>query len=375
MTRRGFPEAEYRDRLRRAQAAMAKAGIDALLLTTEVEFRYFAGFLTRFWQSPTRVWFLILPASGDPIAVIPTIGVPLMRRSWVTDIRSWVSPDQDDDGLHLVLDAVQEAAPGDAVVAVPDGPESRVGLPFDVLAKLRVIGDGGLTQRLRQIKSDGEIARIHHACQIAGRAFERVPEIAHAGVPLDEVFRRFQMLCLEEGADWVGYLAGGAGPDGYSDVISPATNAPLNAADILMLDTGVVYDGYFCDVDRNFALSQAHATARSAYDRLMEATAAGFAAAKPGTCVSDLYRAMDSMLKPGAGPGRLGHGLGMDLTEGMSIIPTDHTPLEPGMVICVESYLGRKSGGPGVKLEDQVLITETGYELLTTYPYEEVLLS
>jgi Xaa-Pro aminopeptidase len=131
-----------------------------------------------------------------------------------------------------------------------------------------------------------------------------------------------------------------------------------------MLDTGVVYDGYFCDFDRNFALSQAHATARSAYDRLMEATAAGFAAAKPGTCVSDLYRAMERMLKPGAGAGRLGHGLGMALTEGVSIIPTDHTPLEPGMVITLEPAVPVR-GDCLMVHEENIVITETGAEYLS----------
>ena len=72
--------------------------------------------------------------------------------------------------------------------------------------------DAGILRRLRAVKSEAEIARIRAICGIAGRAFARVPEIAGAGVPLDRVFRRFQMLGLEEGADWVPYLAGGAGP-------------------------------------------------------------------------------------------------------------------------------------------------------------------
>ena len=95
---RGFNEAEYRNRLARAQAMMAKAGLTCLLLSTEPEVRYFTGYLTRFWESPARPWFLVVPAVGDPIAVIPSIGVALMSRSWIKDIRSWRSPDLQDDG-------------------------------------------------------------------------------------------------------------------------------------------------------------------------------------------------------------------------------------------------------------------------------------
>ncbi len=71
---RGFERSEYEGRVARAQARMAQAGIEALLLTTEPEVRYFTGYLTRFWESPTRPWFLLVPASGAPIAVIPSIG-------------------------------------------------------------------------------------------------------------------------------------------------------------------------------------------------------------------------------------------------------------------------------------------------------------
>ena len=74
-----FAPAEYRDRTARAQALMARAGMDALFITTEAEFRYFTGFRTPFWQSPTRAWFLVIPARGDPVAVIPTIGEAGMR--------------------------------------------------------------------------------------------------------------------------------------------------------------------------------------------------------------------------------------------------------------------------------------------------------
>ena len=94
---RGFERSEYEGRVARAQARMAQAGIEALLLTTEPEVRYFTVYLTRFWESPTRPWFLIVPASGAPVAVIPTIGASLMARAGVRDIRTWSAPDLADE--------------------------------------------------------------------------------------------------------------------------------------------------------------------------------------------------------------------------------------------------------------------------------------
>ncbi|MGB1900947.1 MAG: aminopeptidase P family N-terminal domain-containing protein, partial [Candidatus Puniceispirillaceae bacterium] len=76
---RGFEVAEFTNRCAKAQLAMATDDIGALLLTSEADIRYFTGFMTQFWQSPTRPWFVLIPASGKPVAIIPSIGVPLMR--------------------------------------------------------------------------------------------------------------------------------------------------------------------------------------------------------------------------------------------------------------------------------------------------------
>ncbi len=369
---RGFTEAEHRARLAKAQAAMEEADLAALLLTTEPDIRYFSGFLTRFWESPTRPWHLVVPASGDPVAVIPTIGEPLMRTTWIADIRSWRSPDLADDGVGLLAEALREIAPESGRIGVPSGPETHLRMPLDSWRRLgaaiggRVLtGDAGVLRALRLIKSAAEIAKIRAACAVASRAFDRVPEIAHDGAPLETVFRRFQALCLEEGADWVGYLAGGAGPDGYRDVISPAEARPLAEGDVLMLDTGVVLDGYFSDFDRNYAVGAPSAAAEAAYARLLDASDAGLDAARPGATAAELFAVMDGVLGVGPTAGRLGHGLGARLTEPPSLIPEDHTPLAPGMVLTLEPGIETAPGRLLVH-EENIVIRETGAEYLST---------
>ncbi len=366
-----FEPAEYRARLAKAQALMAEAGLAALFLTTEPEIRYFTGFLTRFWESPTRPWFLVVPVQGDPVAVIPAIGAHLMGQSWISDIRTWAAPDYADDGVGLLAETLRELVPEGGRIGLPSGLESHLRMPLADWARLGgMIGgraftaDASILRHLRMVKSPAEVARIREACAIAGRAFARVPEIARAGLPLSEVFRRFQMLCLEEGADWVSYLAGGAGPDGYGDVISPATDAPLQTGDVLMLDTGVVHGGYFCDYDRNWAVGRASDVACDGHVRVIEATQAGFEAARPGATAADLFHAMNSVLGGGA-TGRLGHGLGMQLTEWPSLIPADHTVLEPGMVLTLEPGFGIAPGWSIVH-EENIVVTGTGAEWLSS---------
>lgn len=363
---RGFPDSEFAARTSAAQAHMAKHDLAAVLLTTETQIRYFTGYLTRFWESPSRPWFLVLPARGKPVAVIPSIGAALMGATWIDDIRTWSAPDLEDDGVSLLADTIAELCPGDGRIGIPDGHETHARMPLadlrrvtDRIAPRQICSDYGMTRLLRLIKSPAEIAKIETACGIAGRAFARVPEIAQAGVPLEEVFRKFQMLCLEEGADWVPYLAGGAEQGGYTDVISPAREEPLAPGDVLMLDTGLIWDGYFCDFDRNWSIGTLGSEVASAHARLIEATVAAFEVARSGARASDLFHAMNNVVSNGGettDAGRLGHGLGMSLTEWPSIIPTDHTELAPGMVLTLEP--GIAVGGKILVHEENVLITE-----------------
>lgn len=369
---RGFPDAEFRARVTRAQAMMACEGLDALLLTTEPEVRYYTGFLTRFWESPTRPWFLVVPLKGDPIAVIPSIGAHLMGQTWIKDIRTWAAPDYGDDGVGLLADCLGEVVPKDGKIGVADQMESHLKMPLadfetlkQAIAPRTVTSDAQITRRLRMVKSPTEVAKITHACAIADRAFGRVPEIARAGTALSQVFRDFQRLLLEEGADWVPYLAGAAEPGGYGDVISPASDAALAEGDVLMLDTGAVWDGYFCDFDRNFSVGPASADVEEAHARLIDATQAAFAMARPGALICDLFHAMDAVVVSDGDAGRLGHGLGMQLTEWPSIIAADRTELVAGMVLTLE---------PGTKLpcgkimvhEENIVIEPDGARYLST---------
>ncbi len=366
---RGFAPSEFVARTKRAQQLMDAAGLSALLLTTETDVRYFTGFLTRFWESPTRPWFLILPATGKPIAVIPSIGAALMAQTWIDDIRTWSAPDLEDDGVSLLCDTLVEVTPAEGRIGIPDGHETHLRMPLADLDRLRgllgtrtLTGDRGILRQLRMVKSEAEIAKIETACGIAGRAFARVPEIAGEGMPLDEVFRRFQMLCLEEGADWVPYLAGGAEQGGYADVISPASGVPLALGDVLMLDTGLVWDGYFCDFDRNWSIGPPRPDVANAHARLIEASDAAFDIARPGATAADLFHAMNTVLTAdaaGTDAGRLGHGLGMSLTEWPSLIPTDNTVLEPGMVLTLE---------PGIAVGAKILVHEENIVITDSAP-------
>ncbi|MBU2963299.1 Xaa-Pro peptidase family protein [Citreicella sp. C3M06] len=368
-----FSTAEFTTRLRVLQQAMTRNDVAAVLLTQEPDIRYFSGFLTRFWESPTRPWFLVIPAAGQPIAVIPDIGRALMARGPISDIRSWPSPDYADDGLTLLADTLREVTRPGERIGVPMGRESTLRMPlmsWDLLRRLLdrpFVDVAEIIRDQQMVKSPAEIALIETACAIAGRAFARVPQIAAQGTPLCDIFRRFQSLLLDEGADWVGYVAGGAAQGGYNDVISPAAPTPLVPGDILMLDTGAVHEGYYCDFNRNWSVGPAAVDVSEAHEVLHDAAMAAFDMARPGIPVADLHAAMLAVLAPRAhGPvtGRLGHGLGMRLTEPPSLIPDDRTLLRPGMVLTVEPCLPLAHDRLMVH-EENMVITEDGARWLS----------
>ena len=373
---RGFAESEFETRTRNAQELMAKQGLAGMLLMSEPDVRYFSGFQTLFWQSPTRPWFLFVPASGKPIAVIPEIGAALMRQSWLDDIRTWSAPAPDDDGISLLRDLLSPLAAAKARIGVMKGHETALRMPLgdwerliSGLPGLQIADVTGLVQGLRMVKSAAEIEKLSHICAIGSATFARVPEIITQGQPLEDVFRAFRREALTQGADDAPYVVGAADQGGYRDVISPPSRRALQDGDVLMLDTGLTWDGYFCDFDRNWAMGRTDNRARRAYDVLWRATEAGIAAARPGNTCRDLFAAMSAVIAEmdgsGGDIGRLGHGLGMQLTEQPSHAAFDTTVLSENMVLTLEPSLSYGDGLMMVHEEDIVLGPDSA-RLLTT---------
>ena len=223
---RGFDDAEFTARCKLVQAAMTQADVGALLLTSEAEIRYFTGFMTQFWQSPTRPWFVVIPSSGKPIAIIPSIGIPLMRQCYTENIISWASPAAHDDGITLAVDVIQQHVGKGGRLGMLMGRETAVRMPladlFALQRELVAINLHDMTadiQQIRMVKSIAEQAKLRHICGIVSDVFEHVTDWLQAGMLFDSCFRRFKIDALERGVDDVSYLVGSAGPNGYKDII------------------------------------------------------------------------------------------------------------------------------------------------------------
>jgi Xaa-Pro dipeptidase len=372
---RGFEAGEFELRVSRAQALMRGHGYDALLCTAPANIRYFTGFDTRFWESPTRPWFVIVPLAGEPIAVIPEVGAPVMAATWVKDIRTWPAPRPDDDGTTLLTAALAGLPRRFGRIGAELGREMSLRMPVAQFLELRTrvpleLADGSpCLWEIRMVKTDAEIDRIRRICRIAGDAYAALPRLIGIGDTVRDACRRLSTELLQRGADAIPFIAGVAGAGGVPQIIGAPNDRRLVEGDLLFIDTGATFDGYFCDFDRIYAVGALRSTAaQQAHEVIWDATEAGIRAAGPGVTAEDVWQSMAAVLST-AGPagnnvGRLGHGLGLQLTEPPSNMRGDRTVLRDGMVLTIEPGIEYEAGRMIVHEED-VVITADGCDVLT----------
>jgi Xaa-Pro aminopeptidase len=379
---RGFSPDEFAGRTARAQRLMRDARLDALLVTAPPNFRYFSGFDSQFWESPTRPWFIVVPADGEPIAVIPDVAAPELARTWIRTIHTWPAPRPADDGRSLLCSVFAGLPNRHGRIGAELGREMALRMPVIEFMALRdavpgfafVDGSPCLWQ-IRQVKTPAEIRHIRYVCELASDAYRALPGLVGTGMTEREVARALRIDLARRGADSTPFLPVISGPGGVAQIVCGPGDRRLEAGDVMFIDTGSIYDGYFCDFDRVYAIGAIDDAAKRAHETVWQATEAGIAAAQPGATTDDLWAAMQAVLDAGGAlgnnVGRSGHGLGMQLTEPPSNMPGDGTVLQPGMVMTIEPGMEYASGRMIVH-EENVVITEDGCELLTKRAPREI---
>lgn len=349
--------------------------LDGVVVTTPANFRYFSGFDSQFWESPTRPWFIVVPAEGAPTAVIPEIGAPELARSWIADIRSWPAPVPEDDGTSLLAGVLGALPRRFGRVGFELGREHSLRMPVvqflelrDRLPGLELANGSPCLWAIRMVKTEAEIARIRHICQIACDGYDAVPRLVRKGDTEREAARKLRMEFARLGADATPFLPAVSGPGGVAQIVCGPGDRAIGDGDVLFFDTGCTYDGYFSDFDRNYAVGSIDDAARRAQDTVWLATEAGLAAARPGATTEDVHRAMARVLEAagsrGNNVGRMGHGLGLQLTEPPSNMPGDRTVIVPDMVLTIEPGM-EYAPGRMIVHEENVVIRSGGAELLT----------
>ena len=380
--KRGFEVSEYENRLDNIQKLMHQSRMDAILLTTQADIEYYTGFKTQFFQSPTRPWYVLIPSNEKPKAIIPTIGESGMKGTWLDDIQTWTSPNPEDDGISLLLLTIKSLTIKHKCLGVPKSQESVLRMPLDDYENLVKSLDGieikdanKILRQVRLIKSTAEIEKIKHICQLTSQGFKDLNHLLKAGESEHENCKRFKQHLLSLGVDDTPYMVAGSGKDGYGSIIMGPGDKIIEEGDLFIVDTGSVFDSYFCDFDRNYAFGFICDEAKKAYKVVFDATDAGFSAAQVGNTTSDVFHAMNNVMQKGGAlgnsVGRLGHGLGLQLTEWPSNTATDNTILEPGVILTLEPGMEYLPGKEMVH-EENIVITDNGPEWLTQRASEEL---
>jgi Xaa-Pro aminopeptidase len=370
-------EDEYRLRLERTQAAMEADGFDALLVTAEPNFRYLTGFNSQTWVNLTRPRYCIVPLRGDPIAICPKSNVVIFETtSWLSDIRTWPAPRPEDDGVSLVADALESCLGRFRRVGAELGAESRLGMPVgdflrikDAIAPALLIDGEYLLRRVRMVKSQAEIARCRAIGRIASDAFARLSTTLRIGDTERDAAAKLQADLLAHGAEKMPYVIAVSGQGGYPCINMGPSDRTLERGDVLIIDTGSTFDGYFCDFDREYAIGNPGDDVRRAYEKVWKATSAGIAAVRPGVRTCDVWQAMATALDAdavsGTGVGRMGHGLGLQMTEWPSISRTDQTVLAENMVITIEPGIAFATKDRQHRVVEKVLVHEENIVVTT----------
>ena len=378
---RGFSTSEFEQRLMRAQKIMKSNKLDGILITTPQNIRYFTGYDSQFWESPTRPWFVVVPASGKPIGIVPEIGESEFKKTWLDEIKTWPSPRPEDEGISLVKSTLDDLQKIYGQIGAEFGKEMAIRMPVRDLFKLKeiiktnIVDGSDAIWDMRMIKTNAEIDRIKYICSIASDAYNNLPSKLAIGDTERTAVNKLKIDMLNRGADNVPFMPGISGPGGVSQIVCGPSDRMLENGDILFIDTGSTFDGYFCDFDRNFAFGSITSDVERVNEVLWKATEAGIKAAVPGATTLDVFNTMNQILEEGGAlgnnVGRLGHGLGLQLTEPPSHRPEEITVIKENMVLTIEPGIEYEKNKMLVH-EENVVIHKDGPELITKRAPREI---
>jgi Xaa-Pro aminopeptidase len=243
---------------------------------------------------------------------------------------------------------------------------------YEVLkrGKLDPIPTYGLVEELRAVKDATELDALRRACAITDRVFERLTQVPFVGRAERDVAWDLTQLFYDEGGRGPSFESiVGSGPTG-SRPHARAGERVIGRGELVVIDTGTTVDGYTSDYTRTFATGPLDAEAKQVYDTVLRAQQAaldGIHAGLSGVDADLLARRVidESPFAGGMGHG-LGHGLGLDVHESPRLSTESDDVLAPGNVVTVEPgiYL---DGRFGVRIEDDVVVTENGIENLTGF--------
>jgi len=365
--------AAHEERVKKASRLMEEASIDVLLLTKPANMFYLTG--------DGRLCAYAMVTQGGKVA----LGVP---QTDVEDVKALARFDhiagfEDEVGMihsiahHFELFGIREGTVGleytfltQSMMSMVTHPHAK---PEDVVAR----DCTAVMSEMRMVKDSEEIERIRASATVAEAGMKAAVEAVKPGVTESHVAAEAEHAMRQAGAEefWRTYVSSGPRTNIAHGI---PTLRKLQAGDLVMIDIHPIVNGYSADMCRTVCVGKPTAEQQAAYDLYLRAQQATIAKVKAGAGVADLEQTLHGVLKEAGHGGHIFgppiHGVGIEFEE--APLPPGHAffhgekeppPLRPNVVIAVGNC-GLYLGGFGVRVEDTVLVTAEGHEVLTAFP-------
>lgn len=361
--------AERQGRLEKARRLMREQGVDALMLTGGTSMVYFTGIG---WGLSERLLAAFVPVSGRPFLVTPKFEeerameqVALGPMAGGADVYAW---EENEDPYALIATGLRSRGLSAATIAVEETVRWQFSNGVSKLPAVRLTDGTPVTAGCRMVKDTHELALMRHASAVTLKAYEAAWKSLKEGMTQSDFARLVSLAHTQLG------FSGAAGVQVGKYSALPhgsATPQVVREGSILLIDGGCKVEGYSSDISRTFVLGMPTQRMKDVFEIEHRAQSAALAAAKPGlACEVVDAAARKVIVDAGFGPDykyfshRVGHGMGMDGHEWPYLVRGNTLPLAPGMVFSDEPgiYI---PGEFGIRLEDDMVITETGAELFT----------
>jgi len=368
---------DYSARQKRLVERMRADGLDALTINSGPSLKYLTGLSFHLMERPVVV---IFTPQSHPVIILPeleaakTMGLPypITAFPYSEDPLSW----------GAVFSQAAETSGLSASRLVGVEPRSLRVLELRFLEEAAPLAEYISAEEtiasLRMVKDSIELDSMRKAVDIAQQALLATLPIIKAGVTEKQIAAELTVQLLRSGSDpemaFSPIVSGG--PNAANPHASPSNRA-LQPGDLLVIDWGATYNGYISDITRTFAIGQPDAEMVRIARIVAEANTAARTVAGPEVTADEVDASARRVIEQ-AGYGqffihRTGHGIGMEGHEAPYIRPGNDLPLQPWMTFTIEPgiYLPERNG---VRIEDNVVITDTGIECLTNLPRELLVL-
>jgi Xaa-Pro aminopeptidase len=353
---------DYKGRLKALQAVFDHNALDALLVTHLANIRYLCGFTGTsgvLVVTTGRVFFTDGRYAEQARSEVQGARVVIARKPPLAAAAEWLIDHNDKLGRAKPRRLGIESE--HLTVA------ERTHLARLLRPDFRLQETRGLVEQLRMVKDADEITRLRAAAALGSRLFDRALEVIRPGVTENEVAAEMEFAARRTGAEEMSFPTIVAAGKRSALPHGRASKAAIPSRGFVVCDFGVILSGYCSDRTRTVHVGRPTVEARRMYEAVREAQAAAIAKVWAGVSVSEVDAAARNILKR-EGLARhfthsTGHGVGLEIHEPPRIAAGQTEILRPGMVITVEPgvYI---AGSGGVRIEDMVVVTERGCEVL-----------